>query len=35
MWKKVTDADKAKYNALAEKDKARYQKELAAHNKGA
>lgn len=33
MWKKVTEAEKVKYNAAAEKDKARYQKELAAYNK--
>jgi len=33
QWKKVTDAEKVKYNAAAEKDKARYQKELAAYNK--
>ena len=33
LWKKVTDAEKVKYNASAEKDKARYAKELAAYNK--
>ena len=31
MWKKVSDADKEKYNKQAAKDKERYQKELAAY----
>jgi hypothetical protein len=35
QWKKVTDAEKVKYAASAEKDKVRYQKELAAYNKSA
>merc|ERR1712038_1078922 len=31
-WKKMTDAAKEPYNRLHEKDKARYEKEMAAYN---
>lgn len=34
LWKTVTDADKAKYTKMAEKDKERYKRELEAY-KGA
>lgn len=32
-WKKMSDKQKAKYNKLAEKDRERYQTEMAAYNK--
>lgn len=32
MWKKLSDSDKAKYNEMNKKDKARYEKEMEEYN---
>ena len=34
MWKELSDADKAPYEAMANEDKERYAKEMAAYNAG-